>query len=104
MDRSNVHFENKDLFEELPNLPSDFFDLCIVDPPYGASTKHKWSYGDKERKAGFGGEWRLTSEVWDLLSQNDSFTGTYMWLKELDIYITIQALLMFVASFLDLRS
>ncbi len=83
MDRSNVHFENKDLFEELPNLPSDFFDLCIVDPPYGASTKHKWSYGDKERQAGFGGEWRLTSEVWDLLSQNDSFTGTYMWLKEL---------------------
>ena len=28
---------NKDVFEGLKGLQSDSFDLCIVDPPYGAS-------------------------------------------------------------------
>lgn len=83
MDKSNIHLKLADVFEELPKLESDFFDLCIVDPPYGASSKKKWSYGDKEKLSGFGGEWKLTSEAWDLLSQNDSFIGTYSWLKEL---------------------
>lgn len=83
MDQSNIHLKFADVFEELPILDSDFFDLCIVDPPYGASSTKKWSYGDKEKVSGFGGEWKLTSEVWDLLSQNDSFLGTYAWLKEL---------------------
>ena len=74
---------NKDLFKELPLLEDNYFDLCIVDPPYGASSTKKWSYGDKEKLKGFGGEWSLTSEVWDLLTQSDSFTTTYEWLKEL---------------------
>ena len=83
MTRDNIHLGKGDIYLALPTLESDFFDLCIVDPPYGASSTKNWSYGDKERKAGFGGEWKLTSEVWDLLSQSDSFTGTYQWLKEL---------------------
>lgn len=83
MEKDNIHLKLSDVFEELPNLENDFFDLCIVDPPYGASSTKKWSYGDKEKVSGFGGEWKLTSEVWDLLSQNDSFADTYTWLKEL---------------------
>lgn len=79
----SAHLYQQDLFDALPTLESDSFDLCIVDPPYGASSTKKWSYGDKEKKVGFGGDWKLTSEVWDLLSQNDLFSGTYMWLKEL---------------------
>jgi site-specific DNA-methyltransferase (adenine-specific) len=73
----------KDVFEELPSLKSNYFDLCIVDPPYGASTIKKWSYNGDHKLQGFGGDWKLTSEVWDLLSQNDSFSDTYTWLKEL---------------------
>ena len=31
---------NQDVFEGLKELDADSFDLCIVDPPYGASSKH----------------------------------------------------------------
>jgi site-specific DNA-methyltransferase (adenine-specific) len=78
-----INLQQKDVFEELPNFNNDFFDLCIVDPPYGASTTKNWSYNGSQKLKGFGGDWKLTSEVWDLLSQNDSFESTYMWLKEL---------------------
>lgn len=83
MTSDNIHLVKGDVFEELPKLQNDFFDLCIVDPPYGASTKKSWTYGDKEKIKGFGGDWKLTSELWDLLTQNDSFQSTYLWLKEL---------------------
>ena len=80
---NTIHLDKTNVFDVLPKLETDFFDLCIVDPPYGASSTKKWSYGDTKKQAGFGGEWKLTSEVWDLLSQNDSFSKTYMWMKEL---------------------
>ena len=80
---NNIDFHQKDVFEELPSLKGNFFDLCIVDPPYGASTTKKWSYNGDKKMQGFGGDWKLTSEVWDLLSQNDSFQSTFFWLQEL---------------------
>lgn len=80
---NKIYLQQKDVFEELPNFNDNFFDLCIVDPPYGASTTKKWSYNGDTKLKGFGGDWKLTSEVWDLLSQNDSFQNTYLWLKEL---------------------
>lgn len=78
-----IDLRNADLFEMLPTLQSDFYDLCIVDPPYGASTTNSWNYNEENKLQGFGGDWKLTSELWDLLSQNDSFQQTYIWLKEL---------------------
>lgn len=88
----NPHYNlyNQDVFEGLPKLASDSFDLCIVDPPYGASSKHNWVYGKKERLTGFGGEWNLENEAWDLLTQNDSFLQTYQWLKELKRIIKLE--------------
>lgn len=80
---NRVHLKMMDLYEALPTLPNDFFDVIIVDPPYGASSTKNWSYDESKKLKGFGGEWKLTSEVWDLLSQSDSFIGTYNWLKEL---------------------
>ncbi len=74
---------HQDVFEGLPTLATDSFDLCIVDPPYGASSKHHWDYGKNNKLPGFGGEWNLENEAWDLLTQNDSFQQTYRWLKEL---------------------
>lgn len=74
---------NQDLFDGIKLIQDDSCDLCIVDPPYGASTTKKWSYGSDKRIKGFGGDWNLTSEVWDLLSQNDSFLSTFQWLSEL---------------------
>lgn len=74
---------NQDIFEGLKLLENDSCDLCIVDPPYGASSTKKWSYGSDNKIKGFGGDWKLTNEAWDLLSQNDSFISTFTWLKEL---------------------
>ena len=80
----------QDVFEGLPLLASDSFDLCIVDPPYGASSKHNWDYGKNKRLKGFGGEWNLENEAWDLLTQNDSFLQTYHWIKELKRVVKIE--------------
>lgn len=77
-----VHLYQKDVIEALPQLQDDFFDVCIVDPPYGASTTNNWSYKENTKLKGFGGDWKLTNELWDLLSQNDSFQSTFAWLKE----------------------
>ncbi len=74
---------NEDVFLGLKKMQDDSCDLCIVDPPYGASSTKNWSYGANSKIKGFGGDWKLTSEAWDLLSQNDSFLCTYEWLKEL---------------------
>lgn len=79
----NYKLVKGDLFTELPQIEDNFFDLCIVDPPYGASSVKNWSYGDKGKIKGFGGDWSITSEVWDLLSQSDSFLSTFKWLQEL---------------------
>lgn len=74
---------NQDVFEAFKSLDNDSCDLCIVDPPYGASTTKNWNYGASNKIKGFGGDWKLTSESWDLLSQNDSFLSTFNWLKEI---------------------
>ena len=80
---SNYILKNEDVFEGLKHLEDDSCDVCIVDPPYGASSTKNWSYGSDNKIKGFGGDWKLTSEAWDLLSQNDSFLSTLQWLKEL---------------------
>lgn len=30
-----IHFENRDCMEAMKEFPDNFFDLAIVDPPYG---------------------------------------------------------------------
>lgn len=64
-------------------MSDNMFDLIIADPPYGASSKHVWNYDANKKQKGFGGDWKLTSEMWDLLEQNDSFSSTFHWLNEL---------------------
>lgn len=71
-----------DAIEGMQTLETNSFDLCIADPPYGASTKATWTYDKDKKMQGFGGNWKLTSELWDLLSQNELFASTFLWLKE----------------------
>lgn len=79
----NIALYLENAYEGMAKLPDNSFDLAIVDPPYGASTKAKWNYDSKQKLNGFGGNWKLTSEVWDLLSQNELLEGTLQWLKQL---------------------
>lgn len=78
-----IHLKKQDAFEGLSQLEDDSFDLAICDPPYGAASKKKWNYDKSKDIAGFGGDWNLNAEAWDLLSSNENFLGTYRWLKEL---------------------
>lgn len=59
---NTINLNLADTYMGLPKLENDSFDLCIVDPPYGASSTKSWSYGNKEKLKGFGGEWKLTNE------------------------------------------
>ncbi len=78
----NAQLILQDVVAGLAEMPDNTFDLCIADPPYGASSKAKWKYDSEKKLEGFGGNWKLTSEVWDLLSQNELFESTFIWLKE----------------------
>lgn len=73
----------KDAIQGLSALPDNSFDLAICDPPYGAATSAKWSYDSDKKINGFGGNWKLNSEEWDLLTGNDIFKNTYQWLTQL---------------------
>jgi site-specific DNA-methyltransferase (adenine-specific) len=79
----NYNLILQDAFEGMALLPDKSFDLAICDPPYGASTKANWQYDKTEKLNGFGGNWKLLGEKWDLLTGNESFQTTFLWLSEL---------------------
>ena len=78
-----VHLIKKDAIIGLQELEANSFDLAICDPPYGAASKKNWNYDREKKVSGFGGDWKLNGEEWDLLTSNDNFTMTFSWLKEL---------------------
>lgn len=73
----------QDAIEGMASLPDNSFDLAVCDPPYGASSKATWNYEGKTKTKGFGGDWKLTSEHWDLLDADYSFGFTLTWLSHL---------------------
>ncbi len=81
--KDKVHLIKKDAIIGLKELEDNSFDLAICDPPYGAASKKSWNYDREKKINGFGGNWSLNGQEWDLLTSNDSFTMTYSWLKEL---------------------
>jgi site-specific DNA-methyltransferase (adenine-specific) len=81
--KEGVHLIKKDAIIGLKELEENSFDLAICDPPYGAASKKKWNYDREKNVNGFGGDWKLNDEKWDLLTSNENFTMTFSWLKEL---------------------
>ena len=67
----------------MSSLEDKTFDLAVCDPPYGAASGKKWNYDSKRNISGFGGNWKLNSELWDLLARNDNFSMTFAWLSQL---------------------
>jgi site-specific DNA-methyltransferase (adenine-specific) len=72
-----------DAFERLSCCPDNSFDLAIVDPPYGASTRATWALPTDHGLDTLGGAWELASHDWDLISSSDSFQTTIAWLSQL---------------------
>jgi site-specific DNA-methyltransferase (adenine-specific) len=72
-----------DAIEGMKGFADKSFDVAICDPPYGAASSKKWNYDRSKGLGGFGGDWKLNNEIWDMLSQNDNFIQTFTWLSEL---------------------
>lgn len=79
-DRTSIYLA--DAITGMAALPDNSFDLAIVDPPYGASTKATWSLPENHNLSGFGGAWKLASHEWDRLNGHSSFNFTLNWLHQ----------------------
>ena len=73
----------EDALKGMAEMSDKSFDLAICDPPYGAATKQTGIMQVRIKLNGFGGNWKLNSEEWDLLTGNEIFKSSYLWLKEL---------------------
>lgn len=73
----------EDALKGMSKMPEKSFDLAICDPPYGAASSAKWNYDSSKKINGFGGNWNLNNQEWDLLSSNEIFMSSYLWLSEL---------------------
>lgn len=67
----------------MSKMPDKSIDLAICDPPYGAATTASWNYSSEKKINGFGGNWKLNNEEWDLLTGNEIFKSSHLWLSEL---------------------
>lgn len=67
----------------MSKMEDNSIDLAICDPPYGAATSANWNYDSAKKINGFGGNWKLNSEEWDLLTGNEIFKSSYLWLNQL---------------------
>lgn len=79
----NYELHLQDAIQGLATFPDKSFDLAICDPPYGAATSANWNYASDKKVNGFGGNWKLNNEEWDLLTGNDIFKSTHLWLSQL---------------------
>lgn len=73
---------NQDSLMGMMELPDNYFDLAIVDPPYGASTQFNWELIKNHNLKGFGGAWKLASHEWDVFSTDEYFQFTVAWLSQ----------------------
>jgi site-specific DNA-methyltransferase (adenine-specific) len=73
----------QDALQGMSEMPENSMDLAICDPPYGAATNANWNYDSSKKLNGFGGNWKLNNEEWDLITGNEIFKSSYLWLKEL---------------------
>ena len=45
-----IRFENRDCMDAMKEFPDNFFDLAIVDPPYGDSSHSVQVERERERE------------------------------------------------------
>jgi site-specific DNA-methyltransferase (adenine-specific) len=72
-----------DCIDAMRDLPRSSFDLAIVDPAYGASTRRNWGIPADHGLPGFGGRWTQAAHHWDQLNNVDEFQLILAWLEEL---------------------
>ena len=79
----NTHLELADAFLGMQSFPDNYFDLALIDPPYGASTKASWSLPANHSLNGFGGQWNLANHSWDNITGYEALKFTVILLEEM---------------------
>lgn len=75
--------ERKDCVEGMKNIPDNFFDFAIVDPPYNLSSGGNWMWDSSANLKGFGGDWSKVMEKWDNMPLLEYFSFCNAWIAEL---------------------
>lgn len=79
----SAHLECADALLGMQSFPDNYFDLAIIDPPYGASTKASWSLPANHSLNGFGGQWNLANHSWDKITGYEAWKFTVVFLEEM---------------------
>lgn len=79
----SARLELEDVFLGIKSFPDRHFDLAIIDPPYGASTRANWSLPANHSLNGFGGEWKLANHDWDKITGHGAWKFTIAFLEEM---------------------
>lgn len=74
---------HEDCVAGMKRLPSNSFDLAIIDPPYNLSSGGNWEWDNSKKLAGFGGNWAKVMENWDNMPLIDYFNFCYAWIGEI---------------------
>lgn len=72
----------EDCISGMKKLPDNSIDLIIADPPYNLSKGGDWSWDNKVKLDGFGGNWNKVMVQWDDMSFEEYLSFTMAWLKE----------------------
>ncbi|MFX1334008.1 MAG: DNA-methyltransferase [Promethearchaeota archaeon] len=62
---------NENCLQFIQKLPDKSIDIVLTDPPYAISSGNKLSMRNIKKQKGFGGDWNIINEKWDIFSFQD---------------------------------
>ena len=78
---AEIHFENRDCVEAMKEFPDNFFDLAIVDPPYGDGSQTVNVERERERTTDSAADSTVTGSVGGGGTANRSITSVHLQRK-----------------------
>ena len=72
-----------DCIEVMKEIPDNYFDIAIADPPYNVSKGGNWEWNSDAKLSGFGGDWKKVMEQWDDMLLAHYLDFSLAWLSEL---------------------
>lgn len=72
-----------DCIQGIKQIPNNYFDLAIADPPYNLSKGNLWKWDNSVKLPGFGGNWSKVMQSWDNHDLTNYFNFSISWLSEL---------------------
>jgi len=73
---------NQDCIIGMSNLPENYVDLIIADPPYNLSKGGVWKWDNSVKLAGMGGNWNKVMQNWDSMPFEEYMQFTELWLMQ----------------------